>query len=78
MPPLFHDIRKPGQFVAAQAPQVAALGLEVHLHEHAEEIETGRDGRRLGDVEVGHVQELGHDEGRRPHDRRHDLTAGGG
>jgi hypothetical protein len=78
VPPLLQDIHELGQLVAAQTAQVAALGLEVHFHEHAEEIETGRDGRRLGDVEVGHVEELRHDEGRSPHDGRHDLAAGRG
>ncbi len=37
-----------------------------------------RQQRRLGDVEIGHFHDIRHQEGRRPHDRRHQLPAGRG
>ena len=53
-----------------------ALGLEVHRHEHREEVEHRRDQRRGRDVQVGDAEELRHHEGGGAHDRRHDLAAG--
>ena len=78
MSPLHQDLHEFGQLVAAHPLEAAPLGLEVHLDEDAEEIETGRDGGGLGDLDVGGVGELGHQEGRGAHDGGHDLAARGG
>ena len=64
-----------GRPIEARAP-----GFEVHHPEGGDVIEDGRNDRRLDDLDVGHVERLGHDEGDRAHHRRHDLAAhaGGG
>ena len=51
---------------------------EVHLEVHPGEIEDGRDDCRRGDGDIPDAEKLGHDEGARPHDGRHDLSARGG
>ena len=44
----------------------------------AEEVEEGGDQRGQGHLAERHAHEVGHDEGGRGHDRRHDLAADGG
>ena len=62
------DLQEFRQLVAAHPLEAAPLGLEVDLDEDAEEIETGRNGGGLGDLDVGGVGEFGHQEGRGAHD----------
>ena len=61
--------------LGAEAAQAVALGLEMHLHEDAEEMHEGRHDRRQDDGRVGQPQELDHQEGGGAHDRRRDLAA---
>ena len=52
--------------------------LQVHHHKCREEIQQRRNGSGLANFDIGHVDGLGHDEGHRPHHRRHDLPAHAG
>ncbi len=45
---------------------------------HREIEQQRRHDCRRDNLEVGHPENFGHDEGGRPHDRRRDLPAGGG
>ena len=62
-------------FIRAQSAQTGTLRLEMHLHQHAEEMHEGRDDGRQDDRRIGQPQKLDHQEGRGPHDRRRDLPA---
>ena len=58
--------------------QVQPTRHQVHDGEDADIVQQGREDRGNDDRGVGHLEELGHDEGRRAHDRRSDLPAGAG
>ncbi len=73
---LGHDDAQPRQLRARHADDAAALGLEMHRREAGDVVKDRRNDRPDDDLAVGHGQELGHHEGGRPHDRRHDLPAG--
>ena len=66
-----------GHLFGRQAAQAIALGLEMHLHEDAEEVHRGRNRRSGDDGLVGQRQELDHQEGGGAQHRRRDLAAGG-
>ncbi len=73
-----HDFAGLGQLVPWQAGQAELDRFEVD-HAPAGEViqEGGKDGGDH-DLGVGHAEKFGHDEGGRPHYRRHDLAARGG
>ena len=73
----YHHTAEPGQFIATHPPQFAAPGFVVHFDKDPEKIEAGGNGRGFGNIEIGNVEKLGHDERSRSHDGRHDLAAGG-
>ncbi len=75
VPALLH--RGPGTraLVFRQALETGALGFQVDHPEHRAEVQQRRNQRGLGDLDEGHVDGLGHDEGHRTHHRRHDLAA---
>ena len=77
-PVLAHDGAPVGHLLGREPAQADALGLEMDLDEHAEEMQEGRHDRGDDDGLVGRFQELDHQEGRRAHDRRRDLAAGAG
>jgi hypothetical protein len=75
--------RKPGapsvelrQLVLAHAAHAELRGLEIDHEVDRHEVEHRRDDRSERDLGVGDAGDLGHDEGARAHDRRHDLAAG--
>src|ERR687890_404334 len=65
------------QLAARHAHDAVALCLEMHRAEAGDVVEDGGNQRPERDLAVGHLQELGHDEGGGAHDGRHDLSAGG-
>ena len=65
-----------GAFVDRERADLVLGRLQVDVDEQARVVEKGRDGRGDADRAVGDLQELGHDEGRRAHHRRHELAAG--
>jgi hypothetical protein len=73
-----NDSRSLRHLLGREPAQPEAPGLEVHLHEHAEEVHEGGDGRRGDDRLVGQREELDHQEGGRAEHGRRDLPAGGG
>ena len=73
-----YDMAEDWQLLARQALQPRAHGVEVDRSEQGPVVEECRDRRGDHHLGVAHAHEFGHDEGRRPHDRRHDLPAGGG
>ena len=66
-----------GQAFLGDALEAQALGFHMHHEAHGQVIQQGGHQGRLGDLHVTDAQELGHDEGRSPHDGRHDLATGG-
>ena len=52
-------------------------GLHVDHEKDRREEQQRRNNSHLHDVGIGRADDLGHDEGRRPHHRRHDLATGG-
>ena len=66
--------RKRGYLACWHGADIVLHGLEM---DHGVEREIEQDGgqkRRLGDGEVAHLGDVGHDEGRRAHDGRHELA----
>jgi hypothetical protein len=76
LPSLADDLGGVRQLFGRQPPQPGALGLEMDLHEHAEEMHQGRHDRGQDHRLIGDVQEFDHQEGGGAHDRRGDLPAG--
>ena len=72
-----HDLAEDGQLLLLQPLQADRGGVEVDHEVGRAEIEKGRDHGRERHLGVGDAQDLGHQEGARPHDRRDDLAAGG-
>ena len=70
-------LAQPRHLLLGEAAQPEALGLEVHLHEDAEEVHERRHHRGGDDGLVRHREELDHQERRRAQHRRRDLPAGG-
>ena len=66
-----------GQLMAWNSLEVLALCLEVDAEPDARKVEERGDRCRLDHLDVGHADELRHEERRRPHDRRHELSASG-
>ncbi|MNQ88770.1 hypothetical protein D3C85_1040510 [compost metagenome] len=62
-------------FFGRQAAQPFTLGLEVHLHEQAEEVQEGREDAGNRNLLVRNAQELDHQERGRAHDGGRDLSA---
>ncbi len=58
--------------------QAVFAGFQMHHPEGGGEVEHGGNDRRLDHFVIFDAQRLGHDEGHRAHDRRHDLPAHGG
>ena len=68
-------LRQVGQLILGEPAQARPLGLEMHLHEHAEKMHERRHDRGDDDGRIGQVQEFDHQERGRAHDRRRDLAA---
>jgi hypothetical protein len=77
-PAHFHALAQLRHFFLGQTAQAVALGFEMHLHEHAEEVHEGRHDGRGDDGLVGQAQKLDHQERCGAQNRRRDLPAGGG
>ncbi|MQM39960.1 hypothetical protein KBTX_04000 [wastewater metagenome] len=75
MPALEHHLLYRRELRAVDAGQAVAQRAQVHLKQDAEVEQQRRNDARQHDLGVGHAQHLGHDEGRRAHDRRQDLAA---
>ncbi len=70
--------QKGGELRGLERPDVELHGFEV---DHVEKRDVGEHRRNDGsahDVQIGQPQELGHDEGRRPHDGGHELAVRAG
>jgi hypothetical protein len=63
--------------VGFQRAQIIALGKGINADPDSDEIEHGGQKRSRHDVGIGHAGQFDHDEGPRPHQRRHDLTPRG-
>ena len=77
MPTLGQHLPQTRQVGLGQALQADTSGLEMHGHEHSNVVQHRRQQREQRHLQVGHAEELGHHEGRRPHDGWHQLPAGG-
>ena len=77
-PPFPQHVPDAGQVLPGQAHESAFLRLQVDHGSNGKEVKQGRNDGTGCDLDVGNPQELGHDEGRRPHDGGHDLAACGG
>ena len=64
--------------VLGQRSDAIARGLQVGLRECGDVVERGRHEGGENDIGIRDLQELGHQESRRPHHRWRDLPAGGG
>ena len=71
-----HDFADFGQLVGGHAAHAELLGLEMHLAEHAEEVQEGRHDGGDDNGLIGQRQVFDHEKGRSTHDRRRDLAAG--
>ena len=67
-----------GQLREVNAFKAEALCLKVDGDEDTGEVQHRRENGAQGDLTIGDVHVLGHEEGGGAHDRRHYLTAGGG
>ena len=77
MPALLQERQRIRQLGARDALQLLALCLKVNTEPNPRKVEECGDRRRLDDVDVGNADELRHEERRRAHDRRHELSARG-
>ena len=68
---------EPGQLILAQTPQAHLLGFQMDGDEHARKIQHRRQNGFHGDLAVGQVHVVRHQEGGGTHNGRHDLSAGG-
>ena len=78
MPAFLQERQRIRQLGARDALQLLALCLKVNAEPNPCEIEKRGDRRRLDNIDVGDADELRHEERRRAHDRRHQLSARGG
>ena len=74
---LAHLFPPVGNVGGIQPSQIDARGLEVNRAGQTGEVQKGRDQRINHQVDIGHADDLGHDEHPGPQDRRYDLAAAG-
>ena len=74
---IFYQFLPGGQLALRHALDVVLSGVQVHGHKDRHVEQHRGNQRRLHQVEVGDSQILCDQEGRRAHDRRHDLAARG-
>ena len=75
---MFKDITTVGNFAVIDQRNVVARGLQINLREHRHVVEQCRNDRGDNDLGIGTLKNIGHQKGDGPHNRRHDLPAGGG
>ena len=76
-PPVPEHLANRRDPVFRQRSDPIARGLQIRLHEGGDVVERGRHEGGENDIGIGNLQELGHQESRRPHHRRRDLAPGG-
>ena len=75
---LLQQIADLGQLALGDALQTQLLGLQMDGNEDTGEIENSRQDGLDGNLHIGQIHVLCHQEGGSAHDGRHDLTTGGG
>ena len=75
---LFQQGQKLRQLLPGQAPQPQLLCLQMNGNEDAREVQQSRQHGLQGDLSVGNLNIIRHQEGGSAHNGRHDLPTGGG
>ena len=72
---LFEELPRIRKFCTRNTFEVVLLRFEVNTEPDTREVEKCRDRRRTDDLNIRYPNELRHEERRRTHNRRHQLTA---